>query len=69
MTRALPRLQGQGLSRHEALHAIGWVLSEHVFELLSAASPDGPGEAQARYDVAIERLDAATWRAQGESGA
>lgn len=67
VTRAIPRLQGEGLSRHDALHAIGWVLAQHFFELMNASQPDGRDVAQARYDAAVERLDSATWLAQGDS--
>ena len=33
---ALSRLMRQGLDRHEAIHAIGTVLAEHLFPILKA---------------------------------
>jgi hypothetical protein len=64
--RAMPRLQKQGLSRHDALHAVGSVLAAHIYELLS--SPPGSlkqSEVQARYNAEVERLSAKAWQAQG----
>ncbi|HEV2702907.1 MAG TPA: UPF0149 family protein [Steroidobacteraceae bacterium] len=59
---ALERLQVQGLDRHEAIHAIGSVLAEHLFVALRGA----PLEANpnAAYDAALDELSAAGWRAQ-----
>lgn len=61
-TRAvLERLQREGLDRHEAVHAIGSVLLEHVNEMLSQGTRD-----QAFYDrtyrAALEKLTAESWR-------
>ena len=67
VVRAMARLEREGLSRHERLHAIGWVLAQHFYEVLNTKEPDSPAVAQARYDAAVERLDAATWRAQAQS--
>src|SRR6185503_7027172 len=39
----LTRLQSEGLSRHDALHAIGSVLAENLYELLQ--EQDSSGEA------------------------
>jgi len=65
--RAMARLERQGLSRHDALHAIAWVLAKHFFEVVNAKHPDSPAVVQARYDAAVERLDANAWREQGAS--
>jgi hypothetical protein len=64
--RAMERLAKQGLSRHECLHAIGWVLAQHLYELSTSTTEDTPAVNQARYDAALERLTAADWRAQAE---
>jgi len=60
VVRALARLISTGLSRHDAVHAIGSVLAEHVYDLLK----DKPtsGDPMASYDAAIERLTADSWR-------
>lgn len=59
--RAMARLQSQGLSRHDSLHAIGSVLATHMFETVREAQDLDPETFQARIDAAIERLDAQTW--------
>lgn len=60
VVRAMARLTSAGLSRHDALHAIGSVLAQHLFDLLHEKS--GTMISTASYDAAIERLTADTWR-------
>lgn len=60
VVRALARLMKEGLSRHDAVHAIGCVVSEEIFDALKLK--DTPESLRARYYAAIERLTAATWR-------
>jgi len=56
-------LMREGLDRHEALHAIGSVLAEHIYNLLShEASQD---DINVRYHQALEVLTAESWR-QGD---
>ena len=56
-------LMREGLDRHEALHAIGSVLAEHIYNLLShEASED---DINVRYYHALEVLTAKSWR-QGD---
>jgi len=62
VVRAMSRLNGEGLSRHDALHAIGSVLAEELHDLVTVRADDSPEVAQARYDAAVERLSAAEWR-------
>lgn len=50
---ALERLEGAGVSRHEAVHAIGRVLSEHLTALLQHESGE---PSHAPYFEALERL-------------
>lgn len=65
VTQALVRLMGDGLSRHDAVHAIGWVLLEWIAGPVS--SPEiSPEAARAEYYAAIERLTATAWLAQGD---
>ncbi len=59
VVRAMKRLTSAGLSRHDAVHAIGSVLAEHIFEVLHEAPPDG--DPMVNYDAAVERLTADTW--------
>ena len=65
VVRAVPRLMAQGLSRHDAIHAIGWVLAQHLHELMTRSQPDEPGVANARYSAEVERLQAQDWLSQG----
>jgi hypothetical protein len=59
VVRALNRLMAGGLSRHDAVHAIGSVLAEHLFKLLNDKDPSA--DAMATYDAAIERLTVESW--------
>jgi hypothetical protein len=63
--RALSRLLAGGLTRHEALHAIGLLVSE-----VMAAAMEGRRYDPAAYARELEALDAEGWRrlaAEGES--
>jgi hypothetical protein len=54
--RTLDRLQVEGLDRHEAVHAIGSVLAEHMHEVMRAGVPSvDPNHA---YWKALETLTA-----------
>lgn len=58
--RALARLMQEGLSRHDAVHAIGSLVAEQIYDLLKLN--DSPEALRARYYAALERLTAAQWR-------
>ena len=60
VVRALARLRKEGLSRHDALHAIGSVVAEQIYDLLQLK--DTSETSRARYYAAIERLNATQWR-------
>ena len=49
----------EGLNRHDAIHAVGSVVAEHINELLRLK--DAPETSRARYYAAIERLTVAQW--------
>ena len=55
----LARLQSEGLDRHDAVHAIGSVLAEHLHGIASGAAT---GEPNAAYAAALEKLNASAWR-------
>ena len=58
--RIAQRLIGEGLDRHDAIHAIGMVLAEHIYDVLRTTKSDkGPN---APYYAALERLTAEDWR-------
>jgi hypothetical protein len=60
--RAMTRLQTQGLSRHDSLHAIGSVVSSHIYEATRQHVETDSHTVQAAMNAAIERLDVESWR-------
>jgi hypothetical protein len=58
--RIAQRLIGEGLDRHDAIHAIGMVLAGHMYDLLKTAKSDT--DPNAPYFAALERLTAEDWR-------
>ncbi|MFL9912776.1 hypothetical protein PQR75_42145 [Paraburkholderia fungorum] len=62
VVRAMDRLGKGGLTRHDAVHAIGSVVAEHLFDILRTDQNDDAATSQARYYAAVERLTAASWR-------
>jgi Domain of unknown function (DUF1841) len=59
----LKRLMNEGLSRHDAVHAIGSVVAEYIYGIAHSdpnevASPPDP----AAYHAALEVLTAEKWR-------
>ena len=67
VVRAMARLATEGLSRHECIHAIAWVLAHEFYGEKKSTARDAKVNAQARYDSAIERFSAVSWRAQAAS--
>lgn len=59
IVRAMARLNSEGLSRHEAVHAIASVVAEHMHDLFNAKAD--ANNSQAIYNVAVERLTAQRW--------
>ena len=60
VVRAMGRLTAEGLSRHEALHAVASVLAEHIHDLFNAKADQS--NSAAIYNAAVERLTAKGWR-------
>ena len=56
----LARLIGEGLSRHDAVHAIGSVLAEHVHDLFRDKMTEA--SFSTHYSAALAELTAARWR-------
>jgi len=52
------RLRKQGLSRHEAIHAIGAVISEDMFEIMRG----NKDQAFEKYKGRLEKLTAKRWK-------
>jgi hypothetical protein len=61
--RTLERLIGEGLDRHDAVHAIGMVLMCHMNDLLKAGHVEG--DPNLKYFAELERLTADAWRRFG----
>ena len=60
--QALVKLIGEGLDRHEALHAIGSVLAEHIFyQMKGKAQSLDPNDP---YFKDVSLLTADSWRKQ-----
>jgi hypothetical protein len=55
--RAIERLMGEGLDRHDAVHAVASVLAAHINDTLRGGAPNNKA-----YDEAVERLTAESWR-------
>ena len=66
VVRAMVRLQDQGLTRHDAVHAIGWVLAMQLYEAskINSEVESDSSQIQSTYEAAIERLDAKSWKEQ-----
>lgn len=58
--RTVDRLQTEGLDRHEAIHAVGSVLAEHMYDLMKTGSPET--DPNNRYWASLEKLTADGWR-------
>lgn len=58
----MARLMKEGLSCHDALHAIGSLVAGHVLEAMHSEDENFADLAQLRYIAAVERLTAEEWR-------
>jgi uncharacterized protein YoaH (UPF0181 family) len=61
VVRAIPRLMNQGLSRHDAVHAVASVLADQLYEQASLKTEDTAEVVNARYEAAVEQLTAKSW--------
>lgn len=67
VVRAMAHLISEGLSRHDAVHAIGSVAAEQFYEAMNTKDADFANTAEARYNAAVERLTAKEWRQKYEA--
>jgi hypothetical protein len=65
VVRAMHRLTKEGLTRHDAVHAISSVVATHLFDILKEGQGDNADTSQARYFAAVERLTVTSWRQGG----
>lgn len=59
--RTLVRLMHEGLDRHDALHAIGHVLDEHLHQIMRTQK----GFDEKQYTIDLDALTAKKWRKMG----
>ena len=61
---ALARLRAEGLTRHDAVHAVGMVLAGQIYELLKSPPAD-TSDANSPYFERLRHLTAAEWLRSG----
>jgi hypothetical protein len=59
--RAIARLQSEGLSRHEAIHAIASIVAQFIYELSKGQTAEEKASFQSRLNESIEGLHAEQW--------
>lgn len=59
VVKTLTKLTKQGLDRHEAIHAVGAILSEELFELLKGNIQE---ISPTKYKRKFEKITAKRWR-------
>lgn len=65
VVETLKRLRNEGLSRHDAVHAVGSVLAAQVYDVLKREEPDEGTEPNETYASQLRQLTAASWRSAG----
>jgi hypothetical protein len=65
VVETLARLRREGLTRHDALHAVGGVLIEQMQSLLGEDEESATVDVSDRYAAALRTLTAEGWRAGG----
>lgn len=60
VVQALERLRGEGLDRHEAIHAIGAVLTQHMLAMMREDQAES--DPNAAYFTALAQLTVESWR-------
>jgi hypothetical protein len=62
----LERLMHEGLTRHEAVHAIGMVLAEHLYGVMKTDDEDPDADPNEPYFQRLRALTAEEWLQSGE---
>jgi hypothetical protein len=62
---ALARLLAGGLERHDAVHAIGAVLMDHLWDLSNKPPPEG--DPNKPYFAALDELTVKSWQKRASS--
>jgi hypothetical protein len=58
------RLMGEGLDRHEAIHAVGSVVMSIVFDAVHHKKGEDVGDINVKYADELAKLTAKSWLAQ-----
>lgn len=58
----LGRLRKQGLNRHDAIHALGSILAQHMQNIINSSYEDGVDQ-NAQYSMMLASFDVADWYA------
>ncbi len=62
--RAMQRLQSEGLSRHDAIHAVASVLAEQLYSAAHAETRPDSASLQEAINKGIDHLSAETWKSK-----
>lgn len=68
VAETIARLVGQGLSRHDAVHAVGSVLAGVIFDCSTEASPQGEDISE-RFFAELKTLTAESWLSSADAHA
>lgn len=58
---AMARLREEGLSRHDSVHAVAWILALHINDLMRSPHSLIPSKSNERLEKAIDKLTAQLW--------
>lgn len=65
VAETLRRLMADGLGRHEAIHAVGWVLSQHMVD--AVRNPAEGAELDLQYYERLGKFTVAQWQDESYS--
>jgi hypothetical protein len=57
----IQRLMGEGLDRHDAVHAVGSVLAAHIWEIMRTEEPVTTADPNVAYFEEVSSLTAQKW--------
>jgi hypothetical protein len=60
--RTIERLCSEGLTRHDAVHAVGSVIAQFTYDAMHSGTVSSPEDAQRDLSARIEALSAREWR-------
>ncbi len=65
VVETIKRLRNEGLSRHDAVHAIGSVLAAQVYDALKHQEPAAGKDRNEAYATELRKLTAESWHTAG----